>query len=571
MFAVRSLLPARRLLVAALILSCAYVHAADTRRPRRRPQPATVEGDAYKMVFLGPEGAVFFNLVVDTGNRSIADTRRDYAAVVFRNLDADSSKMLEPAEAAKIPQNGQLSANAPALGDGWKALDTNPADEQINLDELFAFVDQQLGPRLRVALKTRLQQSVRLFGPLDADGDEHVSREEIERGLGNLHINDFDDDGTLSVAELQPYPTAMRQAMQQQEAEDSGDIPLATLTSKAERIAARERLMNFYGVGVEGSQSRAIPGARIGGLAEEDVGEHDANSDGQLDDEELAALLESDTPRLTIGAMVHRNGVQDADKSIDNLVEHGTRTSRLAKAVEFRLAGMPVTVKASINKDGGMADPEVAVSMILVRFIELDADKNQYLDDTEFMALRGRLPEVGLPDVEFSGVDVNGDEMVMRDELRSFAESNIGLTEASLVVTVSDDAKTLFEILDDNLDNRLSPREFLEGSIRMKRYDYDKDGRFGMNEMRSEFGLVVSRARPQFVTTIRQNPGAGMGVPVVTPMSAGTAGPTWFRKMDRNQDGDVAWREFLGPRADFDRIDSDGNALIDLNEATAAE
>lgn len=571
MFAVRSILPARRLLVAALILSCAYVHAADARRPRRRPQPATVEGDAYKMVFLGPEGAVFFNLVVDTGNRSIADTRRDYAAVVFRNLDADSSKMLEPAEAAKIPQNGQLSANTPALGDGWKALDTNPADEQINLDELFAFVDQQLGPRLRVALKTRLQQSVRLFGPLDADGDQHVSHEEIERGLGNLHINDFDDDGTLSVAELQPYPTAMRQAMQQQEAETSGDVPLATLTSEAERTAALERLMNFYGVGVEGSQSRTIPCARIGGLAAEDVVEHDANSDGQLDDEELAALLESDTPRLTIGAMVHRNGVQDADKSIDNLVEHGTRTSRLAKVIEFRLAGMPVTIKASINKQGGMADPQVAVSMILVRFIELDADKNQYLDDTEFMGLRGRLPEVGLPDVEFSGVDVNGDEMVMRDELRSFAESNIGLTEASLVVTVSDDAKTLFEILDDNLDNRLSPREFQEGSIRMKRYDYDKDGRFGPTEMRSEFGLVVSRDRPQFVTTIRQNAGAGMGVPVVTPMSAGTAGPTWFRKMDRNQDGDVAWREFLGPRDDFDRIDSDGNALIDLNEATAAE
>ena len=49
-----------------------------------------------------------------------------------------------------------------------------------------------------------------------------------------------------------------------------------------------------------------------------------------------------------------------------------------------------------------------------------------------------------------------------------------------------------------------------------------------------------------------------------------TAGPTWFRKMDRNQDGDLTWREFLGTRADFDRIDADGNGLIDLNEAVSA-
>jgi len=44
-------------------------------------------------------------------------------------------------------------------------------------------------------------------------------------------------------------------------------------------------------------------------------------------------------------------------------------------------------------------------------------------------------------------------------------------------------------------------------------------------------------------------------------------GPTWFRKMDRNGDGDVSRLEFLGTRAEFDQIDTDHDGLISLDEA----
>ena len=48
-------------------------------------------------------------------------------------------------------------------------------------------------------------------------------------------------------------------------------------------------------------------------------------------------------------------------------------------------------------------------------------------------------------------------------------------------------------------------------------------------------------------------------------------GPVWFQKMDRNGDGDVSRREFLGTDEDFRKIDTDGDGLIDMKEATAAE
>src|SRR5207247_3380300 len=48
-------------------------------------------------------------------------------------------------------------------------------------------------------------------------------------------------------------------------------------------------------------------------------------------------------------------------------------------------------------------------------------------------------------------------------------------------------------------------------------------------------------------------------------------GPLWFRKMDRNRDGDVSRREFLGTEEQFRRIDADGDGLISVDEAMKAQ
>ena len=50
-----------------------------------------------------------------------------------------------------------------------------------------------------------------------------------------------------------------------------------------------------------------------------------------------------------------------------------------------------------------------------------------------------------------------------------------------------------------------------------------------------------------------------------------TAGPLWVRKMDRNRDGDVSRREFLGTEAEFRKIDGDGDGLISAQEAEEAD
>ena len=44
-------------------------------------------------------------------------------------------------------------------------------------------------------------------------------------------------------------------------------------------------------------------------------------------------------------------------------------------------------------------------------------------------------------------------------------------------------------------------------------------------------------------------------------------GPLWFRKLDRNRDGDVSRKEWMFSEEEFRRIDTDGDGLISVEEA----
>lgn len=562
----------RLILIAALPVSAV---AWSTSAPAQGPGASSStesELELHDLVFLGPQGIVLLRLQIDNGAQSVTSIRREYAGVVFRTLDADSDGRLSPDEAARIPVTGQLAANAETLGDRWRELDRAQQDDVLTPEELFTFVDEQLGPRFKIELKTRLQQSVRLTQPLDLNGDEQVSREEVEQGLATLHQFDFDDDEALSVAELQPFPTAIRQALLLQQATEPAQLPIVAIDTADECQIASSRIITWHGsTSVAAGQPVGVRLEQIGGVSQDDVAAADVDGNGVLDQSELPAFLDAAEPTLVLHVRVRRNDVRAIDtKAADELVQHLPRRREAPNRHQLALAGMPVSVGASNNRDGFMSDATVLVQQIRIKLIEVDADKNRYLDEAEFAALRPNFAQIGLPDVDFAGIDANGDGMLTSDELKSYAETNAGLSEATLVLTVSDDAKTLFEILDGNLDNRLTPREFQEAYSRMRRYDHDRDGRLGLSDLRSEFGFIVSPERPDslLIAASQQMMQNNPGLARITPM---TSGPTWFRKMDRNQDGDLTWREFLGERSDFEQIDRDGNGLIDLDEAVAVD
>jgi hypothetical protein len=55
----------------------------------------------------------------------------------------------------------------------------------------------------------------------------------------------------------------------------------------------------------------------------------------------------------------------------------------------------------------------------------------------------------------------------------------------------------------------------------------------------------------------------------ILPGLEGLSGPEWFRRMDRNQDGDVSAREFPGTSTQFKTLDTDQDGLMSASEAEA--
>ena len=102
--------------------------------------------------------------------------------------------------------------------------------------------------------------------------------------------------------------------------------------------------------------------------------------------------------------------------------------------------------------------------------------------------------------------------------------------------------------------------------------DRNGNGKLSESELVTKYRLEFAVTRPaEFDDLSGGGAMAAMAaearLPILRPV---TQGPEWFRRMDRNQDGDVTWREFLGPRTAFDQFDSDNNGFIDVAEAESS-
>ncbi|MGE0374890.1 MAG: hypothetical protein AB7I48_06260 [Planctomycetaceae bacterium] len=519
-----------------------------------RPRQAAESADEYDVLFFAPDGPAILRFRLESSGVGIETVRKRYASVLLQAADADDDGRLNEDEARKLPASGRFAAGAQTLGDRWSDLDTSPTDGTVSPDELSAYLDPLLGERFAVRRKPPLLvQSVQLHPRLDRDHDGRISRDEIDCAAETLRQFDFDDDGTFSPAELQPFPQSMLDTAMNPES-DGDNRDFVVLTSGGSWGALAERIVATYG-----EPGSAGVGPEKLQLPDSVFRTFDKNEDGTFDATELVAVLQEPHPDAEVSVDLRRRRVKLL-KTPRGSTRVEEMTSDLKSRLTLRVGEETVELSAADNR----YQAGDQISLLRIEFRRQDGDKNGYLGPQEFAML-------GSAGGSFEDVDLNADGQVTLDELDRFIQLDAYLAQCYAEMTVDAIDRPLFQILDENIDRRLTLREFAAGIERMQPYDRDQDGLLDATEMLAlrKYRVAFTFGVPPAVRIDRQNQmTAERRMPVTRPV---TSGPEWFRKTDRNQDGEITWREFLGPRTAFDRLDRDGSGWIDEEEAQATE
>jgi hypothetical protein len=171
--------------------------------------------------------------------------------------------------------------------------------------------------------------------------------------------------------------------------------------------------------------------------------------------------------------------------------------------------------------------------------------------------------------------DRNADGRLTLQEIDAWLQSVLELQARAMArtvsMTVSSQGAGLWDILDRNRDGVLGLREMRSAGEMLELLDRNRDGTITSEKVLPVYVMQVGLGQTDLTRL-------GEGEVVVLsdrgqleyPSSFGGGGPLWFRRMDRNGDGDISRREFLGPPTAFRKLDLDSDGLLSRDEARRA-
>lgn len=542
----------------------------------QQPQQTRLQ-DRATLIILAPTGPVFVDLHLTV---SRVPYREWVAQFLAKDMDVDKSGRLDASELNLLTESIRQLIGIQDSSQILKAMqesshktpssdpNSDPTSTDVAVEDFVEWLRARI-PRAfdLIAQPQAADDAVRLASLVDVDHDGAISEDELKMSSRTLRFRDLDNDETFSVSELLPYrdPRSQNAAV----APDAVSLPFFHVIDHESAQRAAERIVQRFG-----KDGRIAPDLlRQRHLNPVDTLRDEPAQETSLSIDDVLAVVEKPQFHMVMEVSL---SVQANTSNIKVAISREALQfcKPAAKQIfgEYSLAidGLPLKIQAL---GGGANDRRNTQGYLGQTFVMSDSDRNQYLDETEFSGMMEALNRSGVQG-DFAAVDFNDDQMVTRDEVFSFAKRDQMAVASRVQVSVKQDGKTLFGILDTNSDRRLSVREMRSGGELLKPYDFNQDNKFADSELGTEYVLAISLGRPEFRRA------SGQGDMMASQMNSGDAilpgsdslsGPEWFRRMDRNQDGDVSVREFLGTRDQFRRIDADNDELISAEEATIVD
>jgi Ca2+-binding EF-hand superfamily protein len=530
----------------------------------RPPLPAAIgtgREAVQDVMFLADARPIFIRLRLGAGDRSFRAAWLDAAKAIHAYLDRDTNGTLTPAEAGR----GALPAMVRAATGGAAALpradlDANPKDGVVSVEELAEVLRPALGPfRVQVG-RLAVESNDALFNHLDRDKDGTITRDELAAADSSLRRLDLDGDELIDTNEMEPYgnPISALDPEQSRRGKYSAVPPVVELSPDDPSFRPVRLVLKKYDKAASTGESAGDNRLSTAELAIDPKAFAAADSDGDttLDTEELRRYLRRVEPdlELTVQLSANGSGPTTIEGAPARPLPPDAHIQKLGDGdIEIAIG----EVSLEFHADGGEQAADNARRYYAGQFQAADTDNNQYLEKSE---VKGQTLMAGL----FDAMDADGDGKLYRKEVDAFVDQQSLAARSQMVLSVADQGRAIFAIVDLNRDRRLGAREIRGAVARVLSWDRDHDGRIRSDEVPRHYELSIGRGQVVLGGMSSTAPPSMIGSPAPrTP----AAGPHWFRKMDRNRDGDISRREFFGPRAEFERLDRDHDGLIDAQEA----
>ncbi len=507
------------------------------------------DAPAGRLMLLAPRGPLLVDLRATIGDRSATAGADEVLAKARQAAGAKQDENPRWSDLVASPKfEWGLWGNAPLLDqkardEAARQFDRN-RDGLVQTRELAAFLaqDAMLGGLIRlqsIAGQGEDLQSTPTFAWCDVDHDGRLSAEEQAGAEQRLLSRDTQGDDLVTSAEM----VTPGEAEQAPRGPPDFEPDLALNVGQIDGRQLYELLAEMYdeGGGLDAS-ALSLSAGRFALL--------DANQNGRLDTAEMAGFqtIPADlTLRggFAIASMANRLPTLDLEVLPDQSMPPVTRRpGRLD--VELNEFGLDVQTL------GGNA----LARNLNAPFAAADADKSTFLEGDEQLRLLEAL------EMELGKVDRDGDRKISLEECLAATNRFTSYTTLVSSVQVARSTDPLFANLDADRDGRLTIRELRASGKQLSQLDRDGDGMVTPDEVPSRLSLTWSLgAVPRFDQAPR------MLDPATAPRSDL---PGWMQAMDRNGDGELSPREFLGTRAQFQRLDVNGDGLVSADEARAA-